>query len=196
MRVTRPQSSAVGGVDLAAGEEHVAGPGDADLAGQDRGVAGVGDAPEHLGGPERGAVEATATSESMAINSPPPWQMPFTAATTGLRRVADRVERDVVHVQQSGQVGPAVLLVAAEVAAGDEHVVGAGDDEGGQLVGAVDVVDRVADPEVHRRGHRVAAVGPVDRADGQRAAAFEAQERRARASRRRVGGARRTSELL
>src|SRR5205823_4076861 len=59
-----------------------------------------------------------------------------------------------------------------------EHVAGAGDEQPTERVVVVEQRQRVPDREVHRTGHRVAAVGPVDRAAGERTVALEAHERR------------------
>src|SRR5262249_17256083 len=69
--------------------------------------------------------------------------------------------------------------LAAEVAARDEDIAGADDQQAGELRVVVDAVRRVADREVHRAGHRVAALGPVDHAAGERPVALEADVRRA-----------------
>ncbi len=119
--------------------------------------------------------DATATSLSIAIIIPPPWQMPLTAHTIGLgdRRTASNGHD--VHAEQV-EHAPVVGAAPAELAAGDEHVAGAGDEQAGQVGIAVHVVDGVADAEVHRRRERVARLGSVDDDVGEHPVALEAEE--------------------
>ena len=147
--------------------------------GQDLGVVRVGDAPEQLGRPERRPVAGHRHVAQHGDHQPAALADAVDGADDRLGGLAEGVERRVVHEQQPGEVGPAVVVVAAEVAAGDEHVAGAGDEQPGQVVVEVDVVGRVPHPEVHRRGHGVAGLGAVDDAPGQRPVAFEAQVGRA-----------------
>ena len=81
-------------------------------------------------------------------------------------------------MEQASKIGPTVLLIATEIATGDEHVVGPGDDESGEVVGLRHPVDGVADPEVHRRGHGIAAMRTIDGQHGDRTVALETQELR------------------
>src|SRR6202012_3951011 len=111
----------------------------------------------------------TARSEHIAISRPPPWQIPLTAETTGLTpwpRVAggddrlDALPQDVErqHVERARrrvEVGPLVADLLTQVAAGNEGVAGAGDQQACQLGVRVHPADRVADAEVHRLRQRV-----------------------------------------
>ena len=82
--------------------------------------------------------------------------------TTGLR-ACRRASKGVLSMAEKGRAGPPPVLVGpAEIAARGEHVAGAGDEQAGQIGVRVDVVDRVADAEVHRRCQTRCAA-PVDR---------------------------------
>src|SRR5262249_9163829 len=70
------------------------------------------------------------------------------------------------------------VVARAHVAARDEHVPGAGDQEPRNGRVAVGDVDRASQPEVHGGGHRVALFGAVDHTPRQRSMALEAQMRR------------------
>ena len=101
---------------------------------------------------------------------------PLTAAMTGLRESRIAVERHRAGAEQLADVDVAVVVLAAELAAGREHVAGPGDDERVQRSRRVDPVDRAADAEVHVRRERVPPLGAIDRHPGGRAAALPAQE--------------------
>ncbi len=67
------------------------------------------------------------------------------------------------------------LDLLAEVAAGDEDVAGAGDQQARQLRVRVHPADRVADAEVHRLGQRVPGRRAVDGEVSERGATLEPQ---------------------
>ena len=118
----------------------------------------------------------TAISLHRAICSPPPWHSPLTADTTGLtdwRSVSNGVTS---MPSADAERQPVVAAVAAaHIAAGREDVAGAGDQQTREIGIGVDMADRIADAEVHRGGHRVACLGPVQRAHTERPLAGETQ---------------------
>ena len=82
-------------------------------------------------------------------------------------------------MKQIGEVSPTVFLVAAEVAAGDEDITGSGNNKCREIVRLRDVVDGVADTEIHRWCHSVSSMGTIDSENSNRTLALELQELRA-----------------
>ena len=159
-------------------EQQVACAGGADLAGQDVAVVGVGDAPEQLGCAKRRPLAGDRHVAQHGDHQPAALADAVDGAHDRLARLAHGVEGHQVHPEHSGQaVAPRVGTGAAHVATRDEDVVGAGNEQAGQVRVGVDVVGGVAHAEVHGRGHGVAGLGPVDDAAGQRPVALETQVR-------------------
>ena len=109
------------------------------------------------------------------ISSPPPMHRPFTAAITGLRDSRIESNGTAPRAEQLADVDVAVVVLPAELAAGREHVAGAGDDERLQRPRRVHPVDGAPDAEVHVRGERVPPFGTIDRHPGGRAALLPSQ---------------------
>ena len=159
-----------------AGEEEVTGDGDSDVGRQHRRVRRVRE-PRSSSGTRNVALSlATAMSASIAMSSPPAWQMPFTAAITGawLSRTA---RNGSMSYPTASRHLLAFLGASAEVAARREDVAGADDDQRGQIRIGVDEPHRLLDAVVHRRRQGVAGRRAVDRAPGDRALPLEAQRR-------------------
>ena len=105
----------------------------------------------------------TAISAIMAINRPPPWQMPLTAAMTGLR---------LSRIAVNGSDSPAPTSgTGASLGSGSRpprSPPGAktspctGDNQSSQIRILVDPDHRLLDPVVHRTRQRVPCLRPVD----------------------------------
>jgi hypothetical protein len=111
------------------------------------------------------------------MSRPPPWQIPFTAATVGaaLWRIASN--GNTSRPVRLSTTGFGSLAHAAQLAARREHVARAREDQRGRLAARVHPLDRALDAVVHRGRERVARLGPVDRAPREVVAALHAQER-------------------
>ena len=111
------------------GEQHVARERDADVLGEDRGVIRVGDAASQLGRAEHRALARDRDVGEHGDEQPAAHAQPVDRGDDGLARVADRVEGHRAGAEQLADVDVAVVVLAAELAAGREHVAGPGHDE-------------------------------------------------------------------
>ena len=163
----------------APGEHQVAGAHRPDQPRQHVAVVRVGNSAVQLGYTERRAVTDDGNVGTERDLQPAALTQSVDCDHHGLCRLAQRVERQCVHAQRGSEGQPVVLTAAAHVTAGGEDVPGAGDQQSRQVGVGVDVLDRVLDAEVHRRGHRVACLWTVECADPEWTLSVEPQELRA-----------------
>ena len=109
------------------------GAGGPDLAREDLPVVGVGVPAQQLGRAERRALARDRDVTQHRDHHPAALADAVDRAHDRLARAAHGVERREIHAEPPRDVAPRVGAGAAEVAAGDEDVVDAGDEQAGQL---------------------------------------------------------------
>ena len=138
------------------------------------GVGGVGYAPQELGDTEGGAFADHRDVGHHGDQEPPGLADSVDGGDDRRRAVPDGEERENIGAEAAHRRFM-VLGTPAQVAAGREHVIGSGDDEGGELGFGVDQVHGPLDPVVHGRGQGIPGVGPVDHTPGERAVLLQSQ---------------------